>query len=510
MALASGGSGVTLSGAGKINAPACAVISNATNTNPGAIVAPNSSATVTAPVVATPQALTTAQKQFILPPTGTSSVTYLIQSTTDPLAGNSGVASAVNHLSGVGLMASPSAPTATGGTNITFDYTATGKTFPSGCTGSFASPTWTVTCSGAGPFTFGNISLGGGITVNFTNAATATYNFNGLIDSSGTALNFSGPGIYNIVKGVATEGGSTTTFPVGTYNIGVATAACNGGGRYSICNQGTSLTFAGPSTFVLSNGIYNKGGSILTLGSTGTTANSYRIGSSSDGNALLGGGGAKTTFYDATASGSVFQMVGKLNIGSGGGSCLTLPAATDHDINGSFSTAGGTVLGSGTYTINGYVALGANGGGDVTCGATTVGIQGANVTFVASASTTISSGTCSNTVFCVASGYGHVTLTAPTTGTYRNLVVIGPTTSTSTAGANFAEGASMSISGTFYVPYGPISFSGAAAVNFGNGSGQCLELIGSQVTLSQGTAAVSACTGVAGPSIFPGGIALVQ
>ena len=48
-------------------------------------------------------------------------------------------------------------------------------------------------------------------------------------------------------------------------------------------------------------------------------------------------------------------------------SCLTLPAAGAADINGSFATAGGTTLGAGIYTINGYVALGSGGGGDVTC-----------------------------------------------------------------------------------------------------------------------------------------------
>jgi hypothetical protein len=80
-----------------------------------------------------------------------------------------------------------------------------------------------------------------------------------------------------------------------------------------------------------------------------------------------------------------------------------------------------------------------------------------------------------------------------------NLVVMGPTASGVTTGATFAEGASnTSISGAFYFPYGPVTLSGGASV--GNGTGQCLELIGSQITLSGGTTLASTCSGLAGGS----------
>ena len=61
--------------------------------------------------------------------------------------------------------------------------------------------------------------------------------------------------------------------------------------------------------------------------------------------------GSTTTFADATGSNSVFQMVGDLS--EGGGSCITLPAATNHDINGNVSLAGGLTLGSGLYAVSG-------------------------------------------------------------------------------------------------------------------------------------------------------------
>src|SRR5690242_20493731 len=60
IALGSSGTGVTLSGSGKITANSCAVSSNS-STAP-AVTAPSSSATVTIPVVSTPVALTTTQK----------------------------------------------------------------------------------------------------------------------------------------------------------------------------------------------------------------------------------------------------------------------------------------------------------------------------------------------------------------------------------------------------------------------------------------------------------------
>lgn len=355
--------------------------------------------------------------------------------------------------------------------------------------------TWTLSCPSNGPYSFGNITLGGGITVNFNTSGSAgtTYNFSGSITNSGTALSF-GPGTYNVAQGVTTGGGSTTTFGAGTFNIGQSASGCSGGGRYSICNTST-LTFGGPSTFVLTAGLYNSGGSTLTLGS-GTT-NSFNIGASSDGNAFYIGGGSKTVLADATGSSSLFKVVGNVNVTSGGGSCLTLSAAAQHDIKGYFSTAGGTTLGAGVYTVNGYIALGANGGGDVSCNGATVGLNGSGVTLVTGASTTLLSGSCASSGFCVAAGYNNVTLTAPTSGTTANLVVVGPTSAQNSATAVFAEGASnTSLSGAFYFPNGAVGLSGGASV--GGGTGQCLQLIGSQVTLSGGTAAASTCFGGTG------------
>ncbi len=161
-----------------------------------------------------------------------------------------------------------------------------------------------------------------------------------------------------------------------------------------------------------------------------------------------------------------------------------MSAAPAHDLNGAFSLAGTAILGAGTYTIAGNFALGAGGGGG--------NVTGSGVSIV-------TSGT-----FSVAAGYSNVTLTAPTSGTMQGLVVAG----NGAGGASFAEGASgNSLSGAFYFPVAPITLSGAG--NVGNGPGQCLELIGSTISLSGGSVLASTCTGLAGTS-SGGQVVLVQ
>jgi hypothetical protein len=63
------------------------------------------------------------------------------------------------------------------------------------------------------------------------------------------------------------------------------------------------------------------------------------------------------------------------------------------------------------------------------------------------------------------------------------------------------------LSGVFYFPSAPITLSGAGSV--GNGAGQCLELIGSTISLSGGSALASTCAGLAGSS-SGGQVVLVQ
>ncbi|HEX4199201.1 MAG TPA: pilus assembly protein TadG-related protein [Caulobacteraceae bacterium] len=492
IALKAGGTGVTLSGGTSVTAPACAVASNNTVTVPcGDTITTKSVAYNSAALPSEPCG------GIVAPSGGTLSMVKTV--TADPLATNSGVTTATAYLATVAGYSNPSLAAVPNGQDVAFGYNGNAATQVAsvpGCsttttTGPGSGNTWTVNCSGQSSYNFGNITLSGGITVNFNTggAANSVYNFSGSIDDgSATALTF-GPGTYNIAKGLNAGGGVKTTFGAGTFNIGQMTSACSGGAKFSICNNSTTV-FGGPSVFNLAGGVYNGGGASLTLGSGST--NSFVIGPSSAGDAVVAAGGSKTVFGDATGTGDLFQLIGNLNVISGGGSCMTISAAAQHDIKGNFASAGGTLLGSGVYTVTGYIGLGVNGGGDVTCNGVDIGINGTNVTLVDGGASTPTSGSCAGQSFCVAAGYSNITLTAPSAGTTAELVVIGPTSTSNTTGATFTEGASgTTLSGAFYYPNGTISLGGSASV--GNGVGQCLELIGSQVTLTGGTTAASTC-----------------
>ncbi|MGC1304457.1 MAG: hypothetical protein WA840_18980, partial [Caulobacteraceae bacterium] len=418
----------------------------------------------------------------IQPPSGTGSTTLTKTTTSDPLAGSAGVTAATGHMSSVAALTAPAAPTT--GANVTFGFGAA-PSMPTGCLAvSPSSGVWTVSCANGGTYHFGLLTVSGGATLNFaTSGSGSTYTFS---------------------QGVFTQGGTNTTFGAGTFNIGPMSSGCNGSATYSICNTGTSLTFGGPSTFVISSGVSNGGGTIIVMGSGST--NSYQIGPGSDGNALLVQGGARMTLADATGVSDLFQLKGAVNVGGGG--CTILPAAAQHDINGNFITSGGVVMGAGVYTVNGYAGFGANSGGDASCNGSTVGVSGAGVTLVISGVSTPTSGVCSGQAFCVASGFSNVTLTAPSSGTTSGLVVLGPASSSIAAGALFTGGASgTSLSGVFYFPDGPITLGGGASI--GNGANQCLELIGTQISLTGGTAAASTCVG-GGSGSSGSTVALVQ
>jgi hypothetical protein len=472
IALQAGGSGVTLSGGTSIAGSNCTVASNATVTVP-------CGTTITARTVDYNSAAVPSQPcGGIKPPAGTASVNIVKVATANPLAGNATITAAFAHLASAGTLTGPSGPLVPAGTSMVFGYgTPTAAQFTAvGCTGSFAGSTWTVTCPAGGTYHFGTISLHGGITLNFAvgGSPTNTYDFSGAIDVSGSGASF-GPGNYNVAGGIITGGGSTTNFAAGNYALGAGTVKCSGS-YYSVCNTGTSLSF-GAGGYTIAGGIYNGGGGTLSIGA-GSSANSFNIGPGSAGYAI---NIATTATLGNMASGT-FQAVGK--IATAGGSTLTLSAAPAHDLNGSFALAGSATLGAGTYTVAGNFALGTAGGGGTVTG---IGVS------------IVTSGT-----FSVAAGYSNVTLTGPGSGTLQNLVVA----SNGVGGASFSEGASgNSLSGAFYFPSAPITLSGAGSV--GNGAGQCLELIGSTITLSGGSRLASACAGLGGAS-SGGTVVLVQ
>ncbi|HUO54387.1 MAG TPA: pilus assembly protein TadG-related protein [Rhodoblastus sp.] len=365
----------------------------------------------------------------------------------------------------------------------------------------------TIAFAGAGSLTVtSNMTFSGGPTASFTGVNNLYVG--GVFSTAGSArVSFQGggTGAYTFVNGLTHNASNPLSFQgSGTYSIG-PTAACNNT-NYSICvtNSGV-LNFSGTDTFSISNGIYVSGGDTLIMGSGSN--NSFNVGStgttSTLGTALYMGGGAKVTFADATGSG-VFQIAGNINNQAGGGSCFFVGAAPIHDIDGWFSTAGGTTLGSGLYALNGYLAFGQNSGGAVNCTnpltgvSKTVGLYGISVTIAYNASTTAIGGNCSGAGLCFSAGFSNVVMTAPTSGTYANLLFVGPPASNS-ASAIFSGGAGAEMSGAFYMPGGAFSMLGGASINYQGvdltflGSSACLQIVANYVSLTGGTTAATTC-----------------
>lgn len=539
LALSPTQSGVTLSGGTKLRAQTCSVSSNNT------VSVPCGTELIAIGVNYNSAAAPTQPCNGIKNKDGGPAI-IANAATPDPLLGHAGIADAFARFANFSTIANigaPAAPATVTGKDIEFGWTqATTKNqaIALGCTAAWTTNTgnkWTFTCPASKTeVTINKMTIGGGINVDFavddptkppattsfnfkelvttaaiTTFGSGTYNFAGGLTTAGTTtfgsgtFNFGklatfnsakatfGGGTFNFTKGLTTGGGSTVTFGAGSFRFGLNDSNCG----YSICHTGTTLTFGGPSTFEMTAGFNNNGGSTLSLGA-GTT-NSFRIGAGSNGNAINLGGGSKTYMADATGIGSVFQLKGHLN-GGGGGSCLVVSAAADHDINGNVLAAGAILLGTGIYSVDGYVAFGANGGGGGGCPDTSISVRGVDVSLIISGKATSNQGNCNGYVFCVGAGYSGVQLTAPQTGTLAKLAVAGPQLTTRTAGATLTEGGNKAtISGAFYFPNGPIIMKGGASMQDANSDPtKCLQLIGSRITLEGGTSATSECIAAVG------------
>ncbi|MGA9824542.1 MAG: hypothetical protein WBQ53_06815 [Methylocystis sp.] len=376
------------------------------------------------------------------------------------------------------------------------------------------------TSSGTAVFGPGNFNVVGAVSlsdsVNIFNASTALASGPSIATTTLGTASYT----YDFAKGLTTGGGVVTAFGAGIFNFGSTGATCNGEGAFSICNgggstleMGSASSLTSSSTFTLSNGVYTSGGTTVLMGLQGTSSpansNSFNIGPGTDGNALFLTGGAIVTLADTEDGTGVFQLTG--NVNSAGGGCTTISAATQHDIKGSFNVSGGTMLGAGVYTLTGYFAAGATSGGNVTCNGTSVGVSASGVTIVYDGAYpgtfSASSPTCAGAGFCLGAGFSNVTLTAPTSGTYQQLVVVGPAIASGvTAGTLLTAGSGATLSGAFYTPNGQIYMNGGASAV----SGGCLEVIGSIIQVTQGASAATACSALNGStgtsSAIPAGI----
>ena len=434
LAFSGSGTGVTMIGGTSMRADDCVISSNATVTVPcGTSIITDKGVTYNS--TAAPSQPCGGIKSRNGP---TTSITKA--RTPDPLAGNTAVADAVARLGQVAAISTASAQSIPNMAPIDFGYNPVetkARAADAGCSATSVDGKWRVTCPASGTsrttFNFGAVTMGGGITVEIDGPSNATYNFSGPIVVNGTSL----------------------TISAGTFNI--------------------------------KGGISVGGGASLTLGSG--TSNSYRIWPASNGRAI-DHGGASLTMADAIGPSSVFQIFG--DVLSGGGGCFTLPAARQHDIKGSIRPNGGLILGAGTYTISDHFA--AASGGRVTCNGVSVAVAGTDVSLVIGGSKPATEYVCGNSVFCLAGGFSGVRLSAPKSGAMAKLLFIGPQNTSNTYGATFAGGGSAVMSGVFYFPNGPIKMDGGAeATGDVASTTDCLQFIGSQITLSGGVTTASNC-----------------
>lgn len=485
IALSTSASGVTLSGGVQVNASKCHVASNSSLIAPCGTKITAKSATFdqgsSQPCVWTPN---------ILRADG-SPASVAKQYTSDPLAGDAGVSGLNARFDTIRGATWPQKLSVSTAQDIEFGgnsspvataaaLSAAGCSYDPANYNQYWTAKWDVTCSGS-KINIGSLLVHGSLQVNFNiaGAKNTVYNFSGRIQNdAGTKLVF-GNGTFNVAKGVS---GADLTFGVGTFHFGRSDQSC-AGVFYSLCSFG-KITIGGPSTFILDAGFYTGGGARLNLGA-GTT-NSYTIGKSSDGNSISLSGGSITMMADANSGTDSFRLNGGIN-GGGGGSCITIPASAQHDISGNVNFAGGAKLGAGIYTVDGYFSV--NTGGANCDGSAAV--SGENVNIVISGVTTPTNWECQGKVFCLTGG-NALTLTAPLSGTYANLAVVGPQSSSNTAAALITSGGTGKISGAFYFPNGNISFGGGGSL--GSVPGGCLQLIGASISLSGGSQAMSECT----------------
>ncbi|MGA8171894.1 MAG: hypothetical protein WB816_13810 [Methylocystis sp.] len=339
-------------------------------------------------------------------------------------------------------------------------------------------------------------------TTNFGGSTTGgTFNVGQYVSLAGTTT--FGSGTFDFVQGLTAGGGTTTTFGSGTFNFGAPTSGntCTNSAYYSICHTGTTMTF-GAGVFTMSKGIYAGGGTKLYMGG-GSTSNSFNIGASSDGNSLNFGGGPTAEFGDATCGTCVFQLAG--NLTTGGGSCTLISAAAEHDIKGNINVAGGTVLGAGVYTTYGYFAAGLNSGGSVSCpttfggSSTNVGVFGNGVTITYGGNNTAYTTGGVHYGFYLSAGFSNIDLVAPTSGATQNLLLAGPASTSSAAGAGMyvGQGAGGVLSGAAYLPVGDYNMSGGAGIvdtgGYLSNPNQCFQIVANTIELTGGAFAASTC-----------------
>lgn len=304
--------------------------------------------------------------------------------------------------------------------------------------------------------TIKTLTLAGGITATFQGPVNLRID---TVDMSGDGMTI---GDGDVVVGGVFGFNSGSTITIGNGNHSFGSLAVSGGRQLNIgsgnLNVTNAITIDGGSYIRANIGV----GNTVTIGSSG-------------GNAITVGGGSYLCFTPSCAAPSAAAGTFSANgqIQTSGGSTIIFPKAMTHVINGNLSLNGSSTFGSGTYFIAQNFTN--NTGGTM---------SGADVSFALGGTFTLSGGT-------------SLDLAAPASSSSYGVPGILIATKSSAA-TSIGGGSQNKYAGLLYAPKSNLTLSGGASMSsYGN---NCLMLILNTLTLSGGTTVASACSSLSGGS----------
>ncbi len=473
-ALGSGMTTVSATGGASITATGCAVVTN------GVVYSDNGSAKVTASQITASSIVDTAasynQNAVTTNPTA-NNFTIKNNGASDSVASNSAVQQAlcyVNKINGTSdsdysggntSCTSPLVtPTAPSGNTSSTDITFTSGTATPGYAAYYSGGTYTLP---AGTYAFRNVTINGGVTVNFGNSNVSANSIN----MSGNGMTI-GNGNVIVWGTFGFNSGSTITIGNGTHYFG------------SLAVTGGRTLVVGSGSFTVQGSLTEAGGSYVKVGISATDTVTIGGNGMNMGTGIDVEGGSYLCFTAAcaapTAAAGTFSVTG--NITTGGGSTIILPNAGMHVISGSLSLNGSSTLGAGLYVIGGNFTN--NTGGTMT---------GANVTFALGGTFNLSGGTSLDLAApTAASGYGITDILVATKSSMPTVI---------------GGGSSDKYSGVFYAPKSAMSISGGSSIST-NGNSCLMVVVNSIASSGSGALNASACSSQA--STGGGTVALIQ
>ena len=305
-----------------------------------------------------------------------------------------------------------------------------------------------------------NTNVNGTITVNSGGTLTLNsgpYALNGSISSSGTTTlnSLTGTNTYSMTGGINVSAGTVTVIPntVNPNIINMNTGITVSGGQLTFSNSsgtaytlnmsnaiavsGGTLTF-NPDTYNLTNGITVSGGTLTS--NSGTYTFTAKGGVTVSGAGKIGLSGGTYTFYGPITTSSTAQVT--LN-----GGIYILD-----------STSTATPL---LFTQN------------------SSSVTGTGVTLVFKS--TVNPRQYPNPILDT-HGASTLTLTAPTTGATKGLVIFGDRSMPTSTQFEIENGTTLTFTGAYYAPHGQIVYAGAGASQT-----PCSQLIADSFSFANGT-----------------------